>query len=152
MSKAQAEANIRHKARAKLRAVRKSGGNPPSANWEFFDRVSSTRYKLKADASRTMYAVACLLADEHDLMVTSIRSSIPDDVAKAQGYVRYHRNAAAALRMMADRLIKSFDLRDLIRAERYAMEEWSAALAAFTKSPRSRSADDSKPVVPEGVA
>lgn len=111
------------------RAVRPDAAEPARICWPHFDRVNATRLKLKPDVSRTMYAVLHLLADEYAAQVTTISARGPEMTNADVGAGLFARHAASAFRMAADRFLKSFTLTDMIRAERYGMEEWTAAVA-----------------------
>lgn len=111
------------------RAVKPDAAEPARICWPHFERVNATRLKLKPDVSRTLYAVLHLLADEHAAQVTTITARGPEMSNADVGAGLFARHAASAFRMAADRLLKSFTLSDMIRAERYGMEEWAAAVA-----------------------
>ena len=111
------------------RAVKAPDTEPARIVWPYFDRVNATRLRLKPDVSRTLYAVLHLLADEYAAQVTTITTRGPEMTNADVGAGLFARHASSAFRMAADRLLKSFTLTDMIRAERYGMEEWSNAVA-----------------------
>ncbi len=115
------------------RAVKRPAGDPDADNphrvcWPHFDRVNATRLRLKPDVSRTPYAVLHLLADEHDAQRMTLTARGVEMTQSDVGAGLYAKHAASAFRVAADRLLKSFTLTDMIRAERYGMEEWAAAV------------------------
>lgn len=124
------------------RRPRKTTGATPEGDkpaiWNYFVQVNSTRCKLKEEPARLLYALAHLIADEHQMRCNTLRSMAAGAPVPEWGKSLFHHHASAALRMLADRLIKSFPITDLIRSEQYSGEMYVAALAAFTKSEKSR--------------
>lgn len=119
------------------RAVQSDGGGDARICWPHFDRVNATRLRLKPEVSRTLYAVLHLLADEFAAQVTTITARGPAMSDADVGAGLFARHASSAYRMAADRLLKSFTLTDMVRAERYGMEEWAAAVARLNAPGRS---------------
>lgn len=115
------------------RAVKAPDAEPPRVCWPHFDRVNATRLKLKGEVSRTLYAVLHLLADEFAAQATTITARGPEMTTSDVGAGLFARHASSAYRMAADRLLKTFTLTDMIRAERYGMEEWAAAVARLNR-------------------
>ena len=119
------------KTRRPRRAVRAWADAAPGVHFEFFDQVASMRLRLKPAMSRTLYAVAHMIADEHDMIRQGLAAK-DDSLADGKLEKRvFHRHAASALRILADRLLKSFELRSIVLAERYSGEQWAAAIAKF---------------------
>jgi hypothetical protein len=122
--------------RTPKRAVDDSGGKSSGVFYGVFERVSSTRLKLKAEYSQTFYAIAHMIADEHMQSRLALTPSNDSAVSQNESIRKFHRNAESALRMLADRLLKSFRMDVLVNAERYSMEQWREALSKFDASTR----------------
>lgn len=129
-----AASNVVKSARVKKpRAVSPASGTDHRVAWPYFERVNATRLKLKPEPGRTLYALLHLLADEHDAQRMTLTARGVEMSPADVGAGLFAKHAASAFRMAADRLLKSFTLTDVIRAERYGMEEWSAAVARMNR-------------------
>jgi hypothetical protein len=122
--------------RTPKRVVENTNEKSPGVFYGVFERVSSTRLKLRAEYSQTFYAIAHIIADEHMQSRLALTPANDSPVSSNESIRKFHRNAESALRMLADRLLKSFRMDVLINAERYSMEQWREALSKFDASTR----------------
>ena len=106
--------------------------NSPLA-WTHFERVDSFRIRLKPEFSRTYYALASLLADEFDMQRTAMSNSGPVVDPRRFGYAEFLAHASSALRMLAERLLKSFRIDTVSQSERYSLEQWQAAVTRLSR-------------------
>lgn len=123
------ETVTRPKPKRPRRAVAAELSGEHKVCWPYFDRVTASRAKLKPEPARTLYAILHLLADEFGSQRAILTARGLELTESDVGHGLFLKHAASAYRMAADRLLKSFTLSDLIRAERYGMEEFSAAVS-----------------------
>lgn len=116
------------KRKPKPRAVSAGQVKRQGVTWEYFERVAALRLRLKPEVARTMYALCCLLADEYDAQRMTWKEGLQEDKGQAFGKFTYLSHASSALREMAERLLKSFQLKDVAAAERYGLEQWTDAV------------------------
>ena len=96
--------------------------------WPHFERVDSRRMRLKPEFSRTYFALAQLFADELDEQRIQMTAAGPTENGSSYGYLQFLKHGSAALRMLAERLLKSFRLSDVVQAERYSLEQWESTV------------------------
>lgn len=128
------------------RAVRPGDIAKKDVCWPHFERIDSRRMRLKSDFSRTYYALCCLIAEEFDAQRTVMTASGAEPSNEVYGNMLFLKHASSTLRMVAERVLKSFRLDDVIRAARYSHEEWGAAVTRLNRRgelalPRSPEAD-----------
>ena len=100
---------------------------------EFFDRTSSQRYKLKPDASKTLYLITNLMANEFALQRKNLMRSDDDSAEQTVERRTYLRHAESALRDLCQRLHKSFDIFALVTAMNTAGPQWHDTAERHTK-------------------
>lgn len=115
------------------RTVRPAALKNARLEWPHFERVSAFRVKLKPEFSRTYYALASLLADEFDLQRTQLTNSGPVVDPRQFGYSEFLKHGSAALRMLAERLLKSFRIDTVAQSERYSLEQWQSTVARLSR-------------------
>jgi len=112
----------------------------PMIHGDFFDRVSGSTYKLKPEASKTLYVLVSLLANEFHMQRTSLKAKVDAEVSTTLQRQQYLQHAESSLRMLAERLLKSFRLMDLIAAQNVAGPLWDEAAARLVKDHSIKSA------------
>ena len=95
---------------------------------DYFDRVSSSAYKLRPEASKTLYVVISLIANEFQMQRLNLSAKADADVSTTFQRRQYLQHAESSLRMVAERLLKSFRLMDLIAAQNVAGPLWDEAV------------------------
>lgn len=113
--------------------------------WTHFERIDSRRMRLKPEFSRTYFALCHLLADEFDVQRVTMTQAGPELSESQFGYAGFLKHASAALRMAAERSLKSFTLSDVSTSERYTLEQWQSAVNRLSRKGELPSRDGSIP-------
>lgn len=133
------------KRRPARRSVRPAPLTKEGVAWHHFERVNSQRMRLKPEFSRTYFALCHLLADEFDLQRVTMAAGKPTLNDSPYGYLVFLKHASAALRMAAERTLKSFTLSDVNQAERHTLELWQTTVNRLSRRAELPSRDGSAP-------
>lgn len=118
--------------------------------WPHFERITSQRLRLKPEVSRTYFALALLFADEFDAQRAVMTARGLEASNSSMGYLQFLKHASSAMRMLAERLLKSFRLSDVADAERYSLEQWESTVRRLQRGNKLYA--DAEPVAPSVVA
>lgn len=114
------------------------------------ERVTTTRVRLTTDASLAFYSLCRLLASEHDDTRAGMLATMARDSSSGMARFEFHRHASSALRMVADRCLKTFSEPKLMMLEREARKEYVAAVERLSREhQRATKPADDRPVEPE---
>lgn len=107
--------------------------------YPMIERVSSTRCKLKPGPARGLYVLCRAIADEHDHTRAAALASMAKGSEVGMERVEFYRHASAALRMVAERCLKSWDTFRLLGVEKAVAADFRAATIRLSKEHRKKS-------------
>ena len=101
--------------------------------YPMLERVTTTRSKLTPEAARGFYVLARCIADEHDHARQSLLERMPKGTDIGLERVEFHRHASSALRMVAERVLKSWDTFRLLAFEKTVTDDFRAAIGRLSR-------------------
>lgn len=114
------------------------------------ERVSTTRVRLRPDVALGFFSLCHAMAKEHDIVRASMIQSMAKDSQSGIARFEFHRHASAALKMVADRVLKTFGEANLIQNERESRKVFEAAVKRLNSEHKaSPKPEKDSPPVPE---
>lgn len=105
-----------------------------------FDRVSGSTYKLKPAHSKSFYVLCNIIANEFKIQREGLRARNDGDLAPVAQRSLYLQHAESSLRMLAERMLKSFRMMDIVAAINVAGPLWAEAVERVNKNHSLKSA------------